>query len=232
MIKYHDVLLDPRGNCVTGVTIKVYAAGTNTLSTIYSDDGVTLIDQTNDPIQTDSSGNFEFYVTAGTYKITATKTGYGTITQDDVTIPSASGGVGPTWVDEGEGTYSTGDDLIVPDITANSVTMDGGNINEQAVDLIAGTEVDVRVGSYFYRTANAPWTLTIIGAPSVGRVSSFTLEVTGDISELTQPANVIFPDNVTPEQTVGTDVFVLTYWTRDSGTIWFCSLVGSYVLPT
>ena len=70
---YQDTVEDlVTGRPVNGATIKVYEDGatlsadgksvaSGTLATIYSDDGVTTIDQTNNPLTTGQDGEFDFY---------------------------------------------------------------------------------------------------------------------------------------------------------------------------
>lgn len=70
---YQDTVEDlVTGRPVNGATIKVYEDGatisadgksvtSGTLATIYSDDGVTTIDQTNSPLTTGQDGEFDFY---------------------------------------------------------------------------------------------------------------------------------------------------------------------------
>ena len=52
---------------VANVTVSIYAKGTTTYATIYSDEGVTPIDQTTDPILSDSAGRYAFYLDVDTY---------------------------------------------------------------------------------------------------------------------------------------------------------------------
>lgn len=70
---YQDTIEDEvTGKPVNGATVLVYEDGavlssdgtsvsSGTLATIYSDDGITVIDQENDPITTASNGEFDFY---------------------------------------------------------------------------------------------------------------------------------------------------------------------------
>ena len=71
MRKFRDVVQDSLGNVLSGVNATVRVAnaspGTGALATIYSDDGVTV---TGNPVVTDSTGTFQFYVADGRYDIT------------------------------------------------------------------------------------------------------------------------------------------------------------------
>lgn len=68
---YINTIEDLRtGRPVNGATVLVYQDGatvsgdsvtSGTLATIYSDDGITTIDQSTSPVTTDSSGEFDFY---------------------------------------------------------------------------------------------------------------------------------------------------------------------------
>jgi hypothetical protein len=73
MQKYTDVVTSARsGSAIPNarVTVKTYPAGVT--ATIYSDDGST---QTDNPITTDSNGEFEFYAADGEYTLTVSGTG-------------------------------------------------------------------------------------------------------------------------------------------------------------
>ena len=64
MQKYFNSLIDSRGNAIEGVSVRVYVAGSQTLASLYSDDGVT---PTTNPQITDALGYFSFYVITGNY---------------------------------------------------------------------------------------------------------------------------------------------------------------------
>lgn len=66
MQKYFNNLIDSRGNVIQGVSVRVYIAGSNTLASLYSDDGVT---PTTNPQVTDDLGYFSFYVITGSYDL-------------------------------------------------------------------------------------------------------------------------------------------------------------------
>jgi hypothetical protein len=63
---------DRKGAPLTGVTVSVYLAGTLTLATIYSDDGVT---PKSNPFTAEDNGHVEFYAGNGLYDIVYSKTG-------------------------------------------------------------------------------------------------------------------------------------------------------------
>lgn len=74
----------------------VYLAGTTTLATLYSDNGITLI---TNPFLSTSTGQVAFYAANGLYDLVVTKTGYETvyisgIELDDLLASSGSGSVG------------------------------------------------------------------------------------------------------------------------------------------
>lgn len=73
--------IDAAGNAVSGVSVRVDLAGTSTLATIYSDDGITT---TANPLTSNSLGLANCYAADGRYKITFSGTGITTQTRDDV----------------------------------------------------------------------------------------------------------------------------------------------------
>lgn len=85
------------GRPVNGATILVYEDGasisedgrsvtTGTLATIYSDDGVTLIDQTNSPLTTGADGEFDFYTNETRVVVAVLYNGVGKIVWNDQDI--------------------------------------------------------------------------------------------------------------------------------------------------
>jgi hypothetical protein len=87
MKKYHDTITDVSGRSISGASVTVYATGTQTKATLYSDNGST---QTTNPVTTGSLGYFEFYVADGRYDITISGTGITTRTITDVLIEDAA----------------------------------------------------------------------------------------------------------------------------------------------
>jgi hypothetical protein len=73
MEHYTEELQDQSGKAIQLATVRVYNAGTLTLATIYSDNGVTH--KTN-PFLTGTDGAFDFYAANGRYDLTFTKSGY------------------------------------------------------------------------------------------------------------------------------------------------------------
>lgn len=73
MQHYTDTLHDTHGNAISGATIYVYAAGTTTNSTIYSDNGSTT---TPNPLTTGSDGGFHFYAANARYDLVITHPRY------------------------------------------------------------------------------------------------------------------------------------------------------------
>lgn len=211
--KFHDVVQDRAGNAISGAVVKVYGAGTSVLSTIYSDNGITPINQTTSPLTTDADGDFEFYVADGTYKITVTASGFDVITQDDVDI---GGGTGPTWTG-GSSTYATTDTIVI-----------NGGLTENSAAL-AALDVPADSASLHTKTVSAPTTFTFSTRSLTGaEVISFTLEITnsGGAQTITWPASVKWPSATIPTPTTGVDVY--TFYTRDDGVTWRGALVASY----
>lgn len=69
MEKYFDYIQDSEGNVISSASIKVKDYPSGALSTIYSDDGVTEIDNINGSYKSDATGYFEFYAADGAYTI-------------------------------------------------------------------------------------------------------------------------------------------------------------------
>jgi hypothetical protein len=69
MQHYTDTLYDTFGNAISGATVNVYAAGTVTPSTIYSDN---LGTSATNPLTTGSDGSFDFYAANGRYDLVIT----------------------------------------------------------------------------------------------------------------------------------------------------------------
>lgn len=92
MQKYINSVIGETGRPVSGASVTVYLTGTQTLATIYSNNGVTT--QTN-PLTTDSSGMFSFYAADGRYDIqissgSTNKTLTDILIEDDVSSLASS----------------------------------------------------------------------------------------------------------------------------------------------
>jgi len=83
MEQYSNTVTDSNGAAISGALVYVYDDATTTLSTIYSDNGVTA--QTN-PITTDANGAFSFYAADGTYDLTVTASNYTQKNLDNITL--------------------------------------------------------------------------------------------------------------------------------------------------
>ena len=83
-IGYHGMIVNAQSGGSTAATITVYAAGTTTLSTIYSNaaGGAKA-----NPLVTDDYGRFSFFADPGEYDIKVTGTGFTTYTLSGVSIP-------------------------------------------------------------------------------------------------------------------------------------------------
>lgn len=91
------------GNPVEGATVKVYEDGATiaadgksvtlgTLATIFSDDGITQIAQSSDPITTPESGYFNFYTNEARVVLEFSLNGVGLTVWNDVDIAGNAGG--------------------------------------------------------------------------------------------------------------------------------------------
>ncbi len=90
MQRHEDYVADLRGNAKAGASVYVYAAGTTTPSTLYSDDGVT---SAANPLTTDSRGMFYFYAADGLYDLLVTGEGFTDYTVEDVQLFDSADGV-------------------------------------------------------------------------------------------------------------------------------------------
>ena len=90
MQKYQDsVILQNAAGATSvgsGLTATVYNIGTTTLATIYSDNGVTVVDQTLNPLVTDTNGFFSFYAANGHYTLVISGTGITPFTRSDILL--------------------------------------------------------------------------------------------------------------------------------------------------
>jgi Chaperone of endosialidase len=91
MQKYPNVTQDALGNVIQGMSVTVFLKGTQTLATLFSDNGVTGIPN---PVTSDALGTFFFYAANGRYDLQFTKTGLPTTQLLDVLLfdPMGSGG--------------------------------------------------------------------------------------------------------------------------------------------
>lgn len=89
MQSYKNVVQDKAGNVLPGSTITVYAAGTTTLSTIYSDNSSTAL---TNPFTTSATGDgtFEFWAADGRYDV-KTVNGTTTVTKSGIVLYDAVG---------------------------------------------------------------------------------------------------------------------------------------------
>lgn len=81
MQHYTNTLFDTFGNAISGASVTVYAAGTTTESTLYTDNGITPGDN---PITTGADGSYDFYAANGRYDLLFTHPGF-TFTSADTT---------------------------------------------------------------------------------------------------------------------------------------------------
>ena len=81
-----DAVQDQRGNGLANVTVTVFAAGTSTPLTVYTNVTLTTIKST--PIVTDSAGRYDFYVScANKMKLQFSGTSFATYSNDNVSPP-------------------------------------------------------------------------------------------------------------------------------------------------
>jgi hypothetical protein len=83
MKHYYDSVRSNLGLPFQGASVTITLQGTQTLATLFSDDGIT---QKNNPVTTNALGSFDFYVADGRYDITISGTGITTVIQSNVEI--------------------------------------------------------------------------------------------------------------------------------------------------
>lgn len=126
MQRYQDSVLTQNTNGITvvgaGLTVHVYNAGTVVPATIYSDNGITVINQLLAPITTDINGKFEFYAANGRYDVTITGATITSITVPDILLEDLTQFFGGNYADN----LGTADALVVSYPNAvTSVLSDG-----------------------------------------------------------------------------------------------------------
>lgn len=88
MKRYLDSLIDSAGNAISGATITVYNTSTLVKPTIYSDSGVTPIAN---PVSSDASGRFSFYVADGRYDLAFAGSGITPFSLSDIEVADITG---------------------------------------------------------------------------------------------------------------------------------------------
>lgn len=83
MQRYTNVAQDALGNIIQGMSVSVFLQGTQTLATIYSDNGITVKPN---PTITDALGTFFFYAANAHYDLQLTKTGLPTTQLLDILL--------------------------------------------------------------------------------------------------------------------------------------------------
>lgn len=87
MKKYIDVVFNREGQPISGASVRVKLAGTSTDAVIYSDNGIT---PKSNPVNTNTNGEFSFYVEDGRYDLVYSGAGLSTRTDSDVVIEDAA----------------------------------------------------------------------------------------------------------------------------------------------
>jgi hypothetical protein len=98
----------------------------------------------------------------------------------------------------------------------------------QFASSVSGTSIDLTLGTYFYKTIAADTTFTVTNVPASGTVSSFYLELTNAGAYTTVFWSGVKWANNAPItlSALGTDL--LQFITRDGGTTWEASKIGTY----
>lgn len=124
MKKYFDTVITSTGQPAIGVSVQVNNYPSLTAATIYSDNGFTP--KTN-PITTDATGYFEFYVADGRYQINISGTGIVTRQINDVVIEDYADMTGPLTITDNSSSPAikitqtgTGNALVVEDAASDT----------------------------------------------------------------------------------------------------------------
>lgn len=80
------MILNTRGEPVSGVSVRVVTFPVTADATIYSDDGIT---QTTNPLTTDANGRFQFYAADGHYSLQLSGAGITSLTVSDILMQDA-----------------------------------------------------------------------------------------------------------------------------------------------
>jgi hypothetical protein len=105
---------------------------------------------------------------------------------------------------------------------------DYGETPNNLGDTGGGTvDIDLEDGNFVSLTVSTSTTaLTFSNPPASGTVGSFTMEVTnGGSQTINWPASVAWADGTAPDLTAA-GVDILTFYTRDGGTIWYGFAAG------
>ncbi len=100
-----------------------------------------------------------------------------------------------------------------------------------ATNLGAGSDTNLNLGDYFYKTLSADFTLTISNPPATGKSFGFILELTKDATAterfLTFPASVKWDGDVDPVSLTTTgQVMLIGFTTRNAGTTYHAVLIS------
>lgn len=89
MQRYTDNVISQNGAPVVGASVAVFAHGTLTPASLFSDDGITPL---GNPLQTNPLGEFWFYAADGRYDLRVTGTGTSTLTVYDILLEDPEDG--------------------------------------------------------------------------------------------------------------------------------------------
>lgn len=163
MQPWRDVVLNSRGEPIEGLSVQVLTDPGGIAATIYSDDGVTLADN---PLTTDSDGNYFFFAADGRYQVIISGTNITTKTIDGIVLDDssglalpvaiASGGTGATTAAGARtnlGSTATGDSLFTAANaaaarTALGATAVGDGVFVAANDAAARAAIGAGVGDF------------------------------------------------------------------------------------
>jgi hypothetical protein len=203
MKQYIDTTQDANGNALVGVSIEVDVYNTSSKATLYSDNGLTTLAN---PVTSDSTGQFSFFVADGDYTLKFTYNGTLYKTQSPVSIFDGAEQV--TFTDSGsanayaisgdslEKAYRTGirctfkaanTNTTTSTLNYNSlgtktiVTSDGSNVAAGAI--VSGGIYTVEYDGTNFQIKNA------FNVPTSDTTGSFTITLTGMSATTTGTVN-------------------------------------------
>jgi hypothetical protein len=202
MEKYSDTVFSLYGNAIPDASVSVYLAGTSSLATIYSDDGIT---QASNPLTTDQYGGFSFFAADGDYDIEVVSGSVST-TKELVSLGSGSGlpshlaSADPHTVHAIASPVSAAATKVG---TAVTVALDGGRTERFTVTNDASGIV-----------------ISVTGAPA-NKLASFVLDITnGGAGTVAYPAGTNFTGGAAPALTVAGKDRLVFLW---DGSVWSVS---------
>ncbi len=183
MKNYRNNYQDELGNAIVGGEITIYNSDHVTLATLYSDNAGTA---TTNPVITDTTGTFEFYVADGWYRLVATSTEVSTVYIEDMQIVDDIGG-----------------GLVSVNLTAQAAAIAATTLatpTSTGFYTVTGYAVTSVVGTGVVSTV-LKWT-DAVQSQQTNLLGDFDMSVTGSFAAWTQPIRAIVGVPITYETTI------------------------------